>query len=246
MGGCYRFKKLRDTSSESRPFNKPNTQQVPSDSMIQAPRGVKEKKLLDFTQLFPPWLYTNKPNGKDPYNTQPCWLVLLTTQVRTSQPHTRSSYATSGNWRLVFVPCSLCFGLKQPCKDSLTSENRTIHPLLPSKLTETCYYSACEVWVDSGGLGRELIWESVSCSGSVFQSHFPALWNSQRILDSPHFCARGGLRGSRPHDVLGGSSSCHVRNIHSLRYFVPKHCMDAICLQLWLTSAESRNWPRVK
>lgn len=46
-------KRLRDTSSESRPFNKPNTQQVPSDSTIQAPRGMKEKKLLDFTQLFP-------------------------------------------------------------------------------------------------------------------------------------------------------------------------------------------------
>lgn len=117
------------------------------DSGLQ--RSAILKHFLDFTQLFSSLvLHKQPPERKNPYNTQDFWPSILTSKVRANQQHTGSSSATSGDQRLVFISLLSALDSSNPGKDILTSENRTIHhPLLPSNLTETCYYGTHAVWV---------------------------------------------------------------------------------------------------
>ena len=105
------------------------------------------------------------------------------------------------------------------------------HPLLPANLTEPCYYGAYEVWVYSGQLGRELILEDLSPSGSVLQSHSPALLYSQRFVDSPRSCAGKSL-SRQDTQCPWGSIYSHRKHTHSVQYFTPNYFMNAVCLQL--------------
>lgn len=119
--------------------------------MIQVSRGVKLKKkknLLAFTQLFPSLVLYKQTKWEK--SLQYTAFLALNLNFKGQGQLAIHMIWLCHIWEPktgIYFP-SLCFELKQPRKDILTSENRTIHHLLlPSDLTETCYYGAREAWV---------------------------------------------------------------------------------------------------
>lgn len=131
------LKRRGDTSLGSHCFNKWSLKQVLPIPWLRSPEKWNKRNTWILLNYFPPWCYTSKQKGKNPYNTQPFWLSILTPKVRASRQHIQSGYATSGPKADIYFP-SL---------SALDSSNPVRISFLPSNLTETCYYGACEVWV---------------------------------------------------------------------------------------------------
>lgn len=116
--------------------------------------------LLDFTQLFPTLVLYKQTKWRKTLQYR-VFLALSLNCKGQNQPATHMIWLCymQGPKTGIYFPY-LPFGLQQPCKDILTSENRTIHhPLLPSALLKhAIIYGAYEVWVKRAHLVRELIW----------------------------------------------------------------------------------------